>query len=443
MSEGLRILVVGSGGREHALVWKLAQSPKVQKIFVAPGNPGIAGLAECIPVETTQTLELASFAISAKIDLTVVGPESPLVAGMVDYFQDRKIPIFGPTRAAARLEGSKSFAKRLMEKMGVPTARFQVFEELTQALKFLEKAAVPIVVKADGLAGGKGAIVAQSREEAVKAVNSILGERIFGEAGGQSVVIEDCLEGEEVSILAVVDGADFSLLDPSQDHKRALDNDQGPNTGGMGAVSSVPGVGPEQIEQIRKRIFEPVLRGMVREKSPFRGILYAGLMLTAEGPKVLEFNVRFGDPEAQAILPRMKTDLVDLFQAGMEGRLKKGVMEWDSRACACVVLCSGGYPAKYSVGKEITGLKQAADLPDTLLFHAGTRKEGERWVTWGGRVLNVVGLGETLEAALEKAYRAADLIQFEGKQLRRDIGARALRHTHKLRYSDTSLKEGP
>jgi phosphoribosylamine--glycine ligase len=382
-------------------------------------------LAECIPVETTKTLELADFALGAKIDLTVVGPESPLVAGLADYFQDRKIPVFGPTRSAARLEGSKAFAKQLMEKVGVPTARFRVFQDLEEALKFLETAAIPVVIKADGLAGGKGAIVAQSRQEGVQAVHRILGEQLFGEAGSR-VVIEDYLEGEELSILAVVDGTDYLLLDPSQDHKRAFENDQGPNTGGMGAYSPVPMVDSRQIGDIRKRIFDPILRGMVQERSPFRGILYAGLMLTAEGPKVLEFNVRFGDPEAQAILPRLKTDLVDLFQAALEGALKKVPLTWDSRACACVVLASGGYPGKYPVGKEITGLKQVADLADTLVFHAGTRKEGERWVTWGGRVLNVVGLGETLEGALEKAYRAADQIQFEGKQFRRDIGARAL-----------------
>lgn len=422
----MRILLLGAGGREHALVWKLTQSQAVKKIFVAPGNPGMADRAECLPIKMENTVELADFAVSSRVDLIIVGPESPLVAGVVDYFKERKIPIFGPTKAAARLEGSKAFSKRVMEQYGVPTARHRIFQKLDEALEHLEESPLPIVVKADGLAGGKGSIVAQSREEATQAVGGILRERIFGEAGSQ-VVIEEYLEGQEVSILGLVDGTHVTLLEPSQDHKRALDGDLGPNTGGMGAYSPVPMVDRPLIEQIRKSVFEPVVRGMAQEGYPFVGILYAGLMLTAEGPKVLEFNVRFGDPEAQAILPRLKNDLLELILATMQGRLDQVTLTWDSRTAACVVLASQGYPGRHDIGRAITGIEKATDDPDTLVFHAGTKVEGERLVTWGGRVLNVVGLGLTLESALEKAYQGADKIQFEGKQFRRDIGARALK----------------
>jgi len=423
----MRILVVGTGGREHALVWKLAQSPRVKKLFAAPGNPGIAQQAECLPIALEKTVELADFAVSSKVDLIVVGPESPLVAGVVDYFKERKIPVFGPTKAAARLEGSKAFAKALMKRVGVPTAEYRIFQKPEEALAHIEKSPLPIVVKADGLAGGKGSVVAQTQEEAAQAVVRILRDRVFAEAGSQ-VVIEDYLEGEEVSILGLVDGTHVTLLEPSQDHKRALDGDQGPNTGGMGAYSPVPMVDRPLIEQVRKGIFEPVVQAMAQEGCPFLGVLYAGLMLTSRGPKVLEFNVRFGDPETQAILPRLKSDLFELILAAMEGRLDQVPIAWDSRAAACVVLASQGYPGRYDIGRAVTGVERAEDS-DTLVFHAGTKLEGDRLLTWGGRVLNVVGLGATLESALEKAYRAADKIQFEGKQFRRDIGARALRKT--------------
>ncbi len=428
----MRILVIGSGGREHALVWKLAQSPLVKKIFVAPGNAGMDDLAESLPLAVDKSVELADFAQTSRIDLTIVGPESPLVFGIADYFKSRGLKIFGPSKAAARLEGSKAFAKTIMEKVGVPTARFRVFKELKEALEYLEKAPIPIVVKADGLAAGKGVVVAQTREEAAAAVTGILNSRIFGDAGVR-VVIEECLFGEEVSILAVADGVRCVLLEPSQDHKRAFDGDQGPNTGGMGAYSPVPMLDSQGIEQVRARIFEPILKGMAQEGAPFAGILYAGLMLTSEGPKVLEFNVRFGDPEAQAVLPRLKTDLLGLFLAAMKGEVDQVPILWDKRACACVVLASSGYPGKYDVGRTITGLDKVKDLPDTWVFHAGTRKKGSRVVTAGGRILNVVGLGDTLEAALGRAYQAADQIQFEGRQFRRDIGAHALKHQERSR----------
>ncbi len=423
---GVRILVVGAGGREHALVWKLAQGHLVEKIFVAPGNAGMADVAECLPIAADKTVELANFAGASRIDFTVVGPESPLVAGIVDYFLERKLLILGPTRSAARLEGSKAFAKKMMERCGVPTARYQVFQELEQAEAFLAKSNLPVVVKADGLAGGKGVIVAQTREEALSAADNILAHKIFGDAGIQ-VVIEEYLEGPEVSVLAIVDGTHLLLLEPSQDHKRIFDGDQGPNTGGMGAYSPVPMVGQPLMEKIRKTIFEPIVRGMANEGTPFTGVLYAGLMLTRDGPKVLEFNVRFGDPECQALLPRLKADLVELIMASLQGKLNQVSLQWDPRAAACVVLASQGYPGKIDIGRTITGLNKVSDLPDTVVFHAGTKKEGGRFITAGGRVLNVVGLGATFEAALEKAYQAVDLIQFEGKQFRRDIGAQALR----------------
>jgi phosphoribosylamine--glycine ligase len=423
----MRILVIGSGAREHALIWKLAQSRLVGKVFAAPGNAGIESLAESIPLTADRMVDLAHFASSARIDLTIVGPESPLVCGIVDCFQSKGLKIFGPTKAAARLEGSKAFAKEVMERTGVPTAPFRVFREVPEVVEYLRKADVPIVVKADGLAGGKGSIVAETREEAIRAATRILGERIFGEAGGQ-VVVEDCLVGEEVSIIGIVDGSHVQLLEPSQDHKRAFDQDQGANTGGMGAISPLPRVDGHLVQEIRRRIFEPVIQGMAIEGTPFVGALYAGLMLTADGPKVLEFNVRFGDPETQAILPRLKTDLMEVILGALEGSVDQIPVTWDSKASACVVLASEGYPGRYDIGRTITGLSRVADWPETLVFHAGTQREGQRLVTWGGRVLNVVGLGETLEAALERAYRAVDQIQFEGKQFRRDIGARALRY---------------
>ena len=424
----MKILVIGAGGREHALVWKLSKSPSVRKIFAAPGNAGMSDCAECLPLAANKTVELADFAASAGIDLTVVGPEGPLVHGVVDYFRDRKLPIFGPTKSAARLEGSKAFAKKLMARYSVPTARFGIFQDLEEAMRHLAGCEIPVVIKADGLAAGKGAIVAQTRDEAERALTGMLKEKVFGEAGSQ-VVIEECLQGEEVSVLAMVDGTHFAVLEPSQDHKRALDGDLGPNTGGMGAYSPVPMISAEAMEQVRRKVFEPVVRGMAEQGAPFQGILYAGLMLTPEGPQVLEFNVRFGDPETQAILPRLKGDLVQLMLASIQGGLKGVRPEWDSRAAACVVLASQGYPGKYDMGREITGIQDAQEILDTLLFHAGTKKEGNRWLTVGGRVFSAVGLGESLEAALDRAYQAADKIQFQGRHFRRDIGARALRYS--------------
>ena len=422
----MRILVIGAGGREHALVWKLAKSPLVTKIFAAPGNAGMASMAEPIPLKADQIVDLANFAVDSKVDLTVVGPELPLLKGIVDHFRQKGLAIFGPTAAAAQLEGSKVFSKERMLRYGVPTAAAKIFSRYDLAVDYLKTVPVPVVVKADGLAAGKGVIVAASREEALRAVESIMQNRIFGEAGA-SVVIEECLQGEEVSVLAVVDGVHCALLPSAQDHKRAYDNDEGPNTGGMGAYSPVPAVSDALMEQIRTTVFEPMISGMNRDATPFTGILYAGIMLTAQGPKVLEFNTRFGDPEAQALLPRLKTDLVEIILAAIDGKINQISIEWDSRPAACVVLTSKGYPGTYEMGRPIQGLSDAHDCPDAWVFHAGTSREGGKYFTSGGRVLNVVGMGATLEAAIEKAYEAADKIQYEGKQFRRDIGARALK----------------
>lgn len=419
-------MVIGSGGREHALVWKLKKSRLTDKIFAAPGNTGIAELAECVPLDAKKTVELADFAAASKVDLTVVGPEAPLVGGIVDYFRDRKLKIFGPTRAAARLEGSKAFAKEVMERCGVPTPKAERFDDPEAARRYVESVEPPVVVKADGLAAGKGVTVASDRSAALEAVDRMLKEKVFGEAGGR-VLVEECLCGEEVSILALCDGEHFTLLAPSQDHKRALDGDRGANTGGMGAYSPVPMLDEAGIETVRSRIFEPVLNYMRQAGAPFQGVLYAGLMLTADGPKVLEFNVRFGDPETQAILPRLRTDLGQLILAAVEGRLNEMTVEWDPRACACVVLASQGYPGRYDMGRVITGIPEAAELENTLIFQAGTKREGGKLVTVGGRVVNVVGLGDRLEEALDAAYQAADIVRFEGKHFRRDIGRRAIR----------------
>jgi phosphoribosylamine---glycine ligase len=424
----VRILVVGSGGREHALVWKLAQSPEVDKIFAAPGNPGISELAESLPIEGNSLKDLASFCIQSNIDLTVVGPEAPLVEGIVDYFTDRKLPIFGPTRAAAQLEGSKIFAKEMMERAGVPTANFELFEEMPPALDYLKGAKFPLVVKADGLAAGKGVIVAQSQKEAVRAVTQIMEEQIFGEAGSR-LLIEECLTGQEVSIIGLVDGSHFKLLEPTQDYKRAFEGDQGPNTGGMGAICPVPLLDASQIEQVGKKIFEPIVRGMAEEGNPFYGVLYAGLMLTPQGFKVLEFNVRFGDPELQVILPRLKTDLLELMTASREGNLDQIQLEWKPGAAACVVAASEGYPGKPDIGREISGLGSVSGREDLVVFQAGTKMEKGKLVSWGGRVLNVVGLNSSLEGALQTAYDGIDQIDFQGKQFRRDIGHHVLSRT--------------
>lgn len=427
----MKILVVGSGGREHALVWKIRQSPQVEKVYCAPGNGGIAALAECVDIPVNDIDGLLMFATDNGIDLTVVGPEAPLVAGIVDAFELQGLMIFGPTAKAAQLEGSKVFAKEFMHRQGIPTAAFEVFETLEDATQFLDEAELdyPLVVKADGLAAGKGVIICKDREATDKALQEIMGDRIFSEAGNQ-VVIEECLVGEEVSILAISDGDNFVLLDTSQDHKRIFDDDLGPNTGGMGAYSPAPIVDAAMAKRIQEEIIEPTIQGMKQEGISFKGVLYAGLMITVNGPLVLEYNVRFGDPETQAVLPRLKNDIVELMYASCEGQLNDLHLSWDSRDCVCVVMSAGGYPGEYETGYVVTGLVETEACADTFIFHAGTRLDKDSIVTSGGRVLGVTALGDNIEMAIENVYQAVEKIHFDHCFFRRDIGMKALRKMH-------------
>lgn len=420
----MKILVVGSGGREHALCWALSKSPKVSKIYCTPGNGGIASIAECVDIKADDIIPLVDFALAQKIDLTVVGPEVPLAAGIVDLFEEEGLKIFGPSMAAARLEGSKAYAKSFMKRNDIPTARYAAFTDLSAALVALNDFPLPVVVKADGLAAGKGVMICSTKIEAENALKSIMAEKVFKDAGNK-VVIEEFLAGEEASILAVADGKDFILLESSQDHKRIFDNDEGPNTGGMGAYSPAPIVTAKLARQIAKDIISPVIAGMAEEESPFKGILYAGVMITKDGPRVLEFNVRFGDPETQAILPRLKTDLLDVILASVEGRLAGMKLEWVDDACVSVVMASGGYPGNYSTGLEIHGLDQVPE--GAVVFHAGTKKDGEKVVTSGGRVLGVTAPGKDIAEAIRNAYAAVEKISFDGAQFRKDIGKKALK----------------
>lgn len=422
----MNILIVGSGGREHVLAWKIKQSPLVKKLYCAPGNGGISDIAQCVDIKAENIQGLIRFAQENKIDLTVMGPEAPLVAGIVDAFEHEGLKIFGPSRAAARLEASKVFAKEFMRACSIPTANFMKFDNIEEAKIFLRQITFPMVVKADGLAAGKGVVICRDLAHAEKAVDEIMGQKIFKEAGHQ-IIIEEYLEGEEVSILAISDGENFCLLESSQDHKRIFDDDVGPNTGGMGAYSPAPIFTDKLRKVVEARVLEPAIRGMRRNGTPFKGVLYAGLMIMPDGPMVLEFNVRLGDPEAQAVLPRLKSDIVELMLAGCEGRLDQIHLEWDKRDCVCVVMSSGGYPGKYETGKEVSGLPEAGAQADTMVFHAGTKKENDAIFTDGGRVLGVTSLGNTIESAIEKAYRAVDKIKFERCFFRRDIGAKAFK----------------
>ncbi len=428
----MKILVIGSGGREHALVWKIKQSSLVKEIFCAPGNAGIAKLAKCVLIDTSDIPGLLKFVSENKIDLTVVGPEAPLVAGIVDEFQKYGFKIFGPTKAAAQLEASKIFAKEFMMGHKIPVADFQVFDDTQKALHFLQvlrEADYPLVIKADGLAAGKGVVICRSLEQAKQTIEEMIEKKIFNDAGSR-VIIEECLKGDEVSMLAISDGEDFVLLDSSQDHKRIFDEDMGPNTGGMGAYSPTPFVSKELHKEIASRIIEPIIQGMKEEGTPFKGILYAGLMLTATGPYVLEFNVRFGDPETQVLLPRLKNDLVAIMLASCQGDLSTIRLEWDPRPCVCVVVSSGGYPGSYEAGKEIFGLNSQFNEKDTIIFHSGTKNVNGKTVTSGGRVLGVTSLGDTMDEAIKKAYAAVEHIHFERCFFRRDIGVKALRRIH-------------
>ncbi|MDZ7291103.1 MAG: phosphoribosylamine--glycine ligase [candidate division KSB1 bacterium] len=423
----MKILVIGSGGREHALVWKLAQSPLVEKIYCAPGNPGIAQIAACVDIAVSDLRELRRFVKMTGIDLTVVGPEAPLVAGIVNEFESDGLLIFGPTKEAAMIEGSKAFAKELMRQYRIPTAEALIFEEYHKARAYVEKAAVPIVIKADGLAAGKGAIVARTREVALQAVHRMMQDREFGDAGNR-VVIEEFLEGEEVSVLCVTDGQNLCVLPAAQDHKAVFDNDEGPNTGGMGAYAPVPFMRAELLQRIEREILHPVIAAMAQENLPYRGVLYAGLMITKDGPKVVEFNCRFGDPETQAILPLIESDLAEAAWRVANGDLGNYELKIAPRWALSVVLASGGYPGSFEKGKKIEGLEKAHDR-NVLIFHAGTmRHPNGELVTSGGRVLAVTGLGDDFHHARAKAYQAAEKIQFEGMHYRKDIGMKAMRH---------------
>ena len=419
----MKLLVIGSGGREHALVWKLSQSPRVTSILCAPGNAGTAQLAVNHAVAATDLDGLVALAENEKVDLTLVGPDDPLAAGLVDRFRAAGLRVFGPTASAARLEASKSFAKDFMVRHGIPSAGSATFTDADKALSHCASARHPLVVKADGLALGKGVVIAQTPEESSKAVREAMIEKVFGSAG-DTVVIEEFLTGPECSIHALVDGNSYSLFPDAKDHKRALEGDRGLNTGGMGTISPSREVDAAMQSRIRTEILDPFLRGLKTDALEFSGMLFPGLMMTPEGPKVLEFNCRFGDPETQSLMRRLKGDLLDLIEATVDGKLSSVAPEWDDRAAVCIVLASGGYPGPIEKGKEITGLAEAAaSSPDVVVFHAGTSLKDGKVVTSGGRVLGVTALGATLEEARAKAYAAADLIRFEGKQLRRDIGA--------------------
>jgi|YelNatPaOPRAMG01_1025707.scaffolds.fasta_scaffold02128_6 phosphoribosylamine--glycine ligase len=422
----MNILVIGGGGREHALVWKLAHSRRVRKIFCAPGNAGIADLAECVPIGVTDVEQLRAFALAHRIEFTVVGPEAPLCAGIVDAFQASGLRIFGPTRQAAQLEGSKVFAKRFLLKHGIPTARMEVFTDAGQARAGVRRWGAPVVVKADGLAAGKGVIVAQSVAEAEQAVADILEKKVFGAAGNQ-LIVEECLTGPEASVMAFVDGHTYRLMAPAQDHKRVGDGDTGPNTGGMGAYSPTPVMDAARCRQADE-IFQKTLAGLRAEGIDYRGVLYAGLMLTPQGAQVLEFNCRFGDPETQAVLPRLEGDLLDVLEATAAGRLAEAQWQWSTDAAVCVVMAAAGYPGRYQKGQPITGLKAAAELAKVCVFHAGTKRTaGGDVVTDGGRVLGVTALGANLEQAVRRAYAAVARIRFDGAHYRHDIAARALK----------------
>lgn len=418
----MKILVIGSGGREHALVWKLQQSPVVTKIYCAPGNAGTALEAENVNIPAEDISRLLHFAKEKQIDLTVVGPEAPLVAGIADDFRRAGLNVFGPSAAAARLEGSKVFTKKLLRKANVPSADFHVFSRAVEAIEFIDQNEEgPLVVKADGLAAGKGVFVCRNRAEARAASKAILQERHFGEAGRQ-IVIEECLEGQEASILAIVDGDTIVPLDAAQDHKRAFDGDKGPNTGGMGAYCPAPLVTERLMDEIVKRILIPTIHTLKTEGCPFSGVLYAGIMLTQNGPKVLEYNVRFGDPEAQPVLMRLKSDLAQVLSLAATGRLAElEGLEWDPRPAVCVVMASEGYPGNYEKGRVITGLTEADAVPDAKVFHAGTIEKNGEILNAGGRVLGVTALGDTIAAAKASAYSAVDKIQWPGGWCRRDI----------------------
>ena len=426
----MKILVIGSGGREHALCWKIAQSKRVARLYCAPGNGGIADIAECVDIKADDIAELLNFVKTNNIDITVVGPEAALVNGIVDSFKGEERKIFGPDQVMAMLEGSKIFAKETMERFGLPTADFKAFDDANEAKAFIKEKSLPLVIKADGLCAGKGVIIAHTEKEALSAIDSLMSDKEFGPAG-ERILIEDCLAGEEASIILVSDGKDFILFPSSQDHKRALENDQGPNTGGMGAYSPAPVIDKILEAKITTRVIQPIIEGLYKEGTPYKGILYIGLMIVDNEPYVLEFNVRFGDPETQAILPRLKTDLLDIIEASLNGTIGEISVEIDKRVCVSVVCASEGYPGSYKKNLPIEGLDNALKVNDVILFHAGTKLAqnvtgAKGYETNGGRVLAVTAIANNIKQAIDRAYEAVSLIHFNGMQYRKDIGFKAL-----------------
>lgn len=417
----MKVLIVGSGGREHAIAFACAKSPKVDKIYCAPGNAGIAQIAECVPIGAMEFDKLVDFAKSKAIDLTVIGMDDPLVGGIVDVFEKEGLRVFGPRKNAAILEGSKAFSKELMRKYNIPTAAYETFTSADDACRYLETADYPIVLKADGLALGKGVIICNTKDEAMAGVKTLMTDKQFGDAGN-TIVIEEFMTGREVSVLSFVDGNTIKIMSSAQDHKRAKDGDQGLNTGGMGNFSPSPFYTPEVDKFCKEHIYQATVDAMKEEGRPFKGVIFFGLMLTPKGPKVLEYNARFGDPEAQVVLPRMKNDIIDVFEACIDGTLDKIDLQFEDNACVCVVLASDGYPVAYEKGKLITGFENFDGKDDYFCFHAGTKLTDEGIVTNGGRVLGITALGKDLKEARAKAYEATEWIQFENKYMRHDIG---------------------
>jgi len=424
----MRVLILGGGGREHTICYSLSKSPKLEKLFCIPGNGGISEIAETIEnISVTDFDKIIKFCKENKIDLVIPGPEEPLVKGLKDSLNKEGIKVFGPDTVGALLEGSKSFAKEIMSKAGIPTAKFEIFDESSKAKAYIEKKGAPIVVKADGLCAGKGVFVCETKEEAIRAIEKIMEEKIFGEAGNK-VVIEEKLVGEEASYIVITDGYNFKALPTSQDHKRLLDNDEGPNTGGMGAYSPTPLIDKALKEKIEEKIIKPTLKILEKEGHPYIGFLYAGLMIVNKEPYVLEFNCRLGDPEAQAILPRVESDFLEIIEMALEKNLNKIDLKEKSESAVCVVMASKGYPGKYEKGKKIEGLEKASQIPGVIIFHAGTKKINNEFYTNGGRVLGVTALDKDIPLAIEKAYKAVSMIYFEGAHYRKDIGKKAFKY---------------
>jgi len=422
----MNILLIGSGGRENALAWKLAQSSRVEELYIAAGNPGTAAYGENLEFDASNQEALLEFALKEKIDIILVGPEAPLAAGIVDLFEEHGLKVFGPNQSAARLESSKAFSKELMQKYQISTAAYQSFTDAKKAAEYIRTKGAPIVVKASGLAAGKGVIVAQTEAEALEAVETIMEDEKFGDAG-EKVVIEEFLEGEEATILAFCDGKTIVPMIASQDHKPAYDGGKGPNTGGMGAYAPAPVVTEQIEEDFKTEIMEPTLKALQSEGLDFKGIIYFGLMIKDQKAKVLEYNVRFGDPEAQVVLPLLETDLIDIMEAVVDKKLDQLKIKWKDQKALCVVMASGGYPVEYEKGKEITGIKEAESAEDIIVFQAGTRLEGDKLLTDGGRVLAVTALGNSFSEVIEKAYSGVEKINFEGFHIRNDIGQKALK----------------